>query len=229
MYLSYTMVMIMLSLLELAALAANETWQKKATFAALITASVTAFFLMSNRLGATHPIGFYGVGQIPWAKCSMAKCDIFMNSAANTFNTKIIDTLNQIAPKNATVTVIPWGYDYQFSNGRKNDSIMPDARIPDYKGETTQAVFASLIMQQTPFIVINKAFTSPSNVKQDLVNIIIKNSNKVYENEIFIVFRPEFIPLSRWPLGNPIKKVYSAGFDNLYGSKTIDGSILKIQ
>jgi len=220
MYLSYSMAMIMLSLLELTTLISIRAWLQKAIYATLITASASAFCMMSNRLGATNPIGFYGIGNVPWAKCGFAKCDLYMNTVANRFNTQIIQTMNKIAPKEATVTVVPWGYDYQFSNGRKNESIMPDSRIPRYKGEKTLAIFTALVMQPTPFIVFNKAFTTPSTVTQELVNTITKNSSKVFENEIFIVFRPEFIPLGRWPLGNPMGFIYKTGFNNVYDDQS---------
>jgi hypothetical protein len=194
MYLSYLMPLVMLSLLELLYLSRPKILKMRLSLAMFAISAMVSFFMMSARVGVVGTPGFFGLGRIDWVPCSFKRCSLKVSELSNGYDREMMAALNKLTTPNSTVTVIPWGFDYAFSNQPANESALLDARIPLYRKQPAMLSFKELIKQPDPIFVINTIYASWSAIDPNLADLLMANSYEVYRNKVYLILKPRLNP-----------------------------------
>lgn len=189
MYLGYVFAPIMLSLLELIAVYQPKGALKALSLAPFFYASATSFFVMSAKLGGGLTLNYLGAGHVDWEQCTLPKCNLMLNKGLNFYQTTITKEIDKKIPKNSVINFIPWGYDFDFSQERENPEKIPDTRMPMLQGVSPDETFRIMTESPDTYFVVNKIYTGTSNIDPRLAELIMKSSTKIYEDEVFVIFK----------------------------------------
>lgn len=185
-YLSYVLCLQFLSILALATQIKNHR-ARNAAISALIATSAGSFVFLTPQFEPAGNVSYLGSMPRTLSKCWLPRCDLRTIADNNIISKEAYDALEKIKRPDSTVTVLPWGYHYEFSYPSNYRPKYPDIRLPLYRHVPAEIAFQDILNERDPVILIEKVAMRDESVYPEFLNYFAIYFAKAYDGPIFMI------------------------------------------
>jgi hypothetical protein len=160
-------------------------------YTVIVMAAITAFSVMSSKLGSSNIFGFLAIDKFEWKDCPLPRCSVKIRAEDAEVHYELDLIISSYITSESTVTILPYTYHFDFSHAEKSMTAVPDTRIPFYQRKSAEVTFSELMAQEDPTLVVLRQYSIEKTVDPKLLELITGNCRKVYEDKYFIILKKQ--------------------------------------